>query len=173
MYCDEPLSTAVSSSRGDTDLRAALAGLLADLRDEEASVLILYPADVPEVFVQCIVTDAGVRLEAVSNVFLGGSDRALDEGQTQLLEHLGWTAPNVPDLSEDRADDWLEEVSGPPNWWREVNGPDDVERSADLLLTTLVAVYRITGEAPLWVKAFPADCQEWEWTNEGLVALDV
>ena len=172
MHQKRTLSTATSSSHRRQDLRAALVEVLDQLRHEQASVLILSPVGVPEVFVQCIVTDVGLLLEAVSNVFLGGSDQALDQRQTRLLEDLGWNPPHVPNHPDERPDGSLNESPLAVNWWLAVSGPDDLERSADLLLTTLVGVYRHLGEATFEVASFPADCQEWTWADDHLVALD-
>ena len=123
------------------------------------------PDDCP-IFVQCIATPAGFHIEAVSNVFLWDHPERLDAQQHALLEALGWTEPTVPYDPAERPEDWAITGEYTRNWWAAAGGPDAPERTAALMLHTLVSVYRISGEPELDVRTFEATIQDYFWDDE-------
>ncbi len=123
-------------------------------------------AEDDRVFVQCIATPAGFHIEAVSNVFLWDHPEKLDDQQHALLEALGWTEPTVPYDPADRPEDWTTTGDFTRNWWAAAGGHDAAERTAALMLHTLISVYRISGEPELEVRTFEATCQRYFWDDE-------
>jgi hypothetical protein len=122
-------------------------------------------ADDDRVFVQCIATPAGFHIEAVSNVFLWDHPEKLDDQQHALLEALGWTEPTVPYDPADRPEDW-NTGDHTRNWWAAAGGDDATERTAALMLHTLISVYRLGGEPVLQVRTFQSSNQDYEWSDE-------
>jgi len=121
--------------------------------------------DGSHIYVQCIATPAGFDIEAPSNVFLWDKPEKLDDQQHELLEALGWKPPSVPYDPAERPEDW-NTGDHTRNWWAAAGGDDATERTAALMLHTLISVYRLGGEPVLQVRTFQSSNQDYEWSDE-------
>jgi hypothetical protein len=168
-YWDEatfPLTPPAGSGRTIVD---ELVRVLRKVTEFGCYCVIVSPScedDNDRVFVQCIATPAGFHIEAVSNVFLWDHPEKLDDQQHALLEALGWTEPTVPYDPADRPEDWSTTGDFTRNWWAAAGGDDAAERTAALMLRTLISVFRISGEPELEVRTFEATCQSYFWDDE-------
>jgi hypothetical protein len=88
----------------------------------------------------------GMRVEAVSNRFLGGW-RRLDRTAEGRLRRLGWRPPT--DIGE-----------GAVNWWRVFPEGGDLTEAADLVVATMRKAYDTARPAELVYRAFSRSGEE-------------
>jgi Tfp pilus assembly protein PilF len=138
-------------------------GLADALRALQADEYLILAAKGKNYFVQFAAHGAeGVRIEAVSNTYLDGTDR-LSAAACGALRALGWRPPTyVP------ATDTPPPHTGSPNFYLDTAPPVPVARLATLAVRTLRTIYGIQRPEELTYKCFHMEGERIRFPRLGL-----